>query len=193
MIRMQDQALYRRVFRHLPVLSTERLILRPVRYSDASSMFEYSQDEEVSRYVLWDPHRSVLDSYESIRDLRRQYRHGWPSSYAIALKDSDKLIGTIGFMWLNTENKSAEIGYSLSKTYWNQGFMTEALKAMIGFAFDTLHLHRIEAQHDLRNPASGKVMAKAGMTEEGVLRDRIFNKGRYCSVVIYAIINPQQE
>ena len=193
MIRMQDQALYRRVFRHLPVLSTERLILRPVRYSDAASMFEYSQDEEVSKYVLWDPHRSVLDSYESIRDLRRLYRHGWPSSYAIALKDSDKLIGTIGFMWLNTENKSAEIGYSLSKPYWNQGFMTEALKAMIGFAFDTLHLHRIEAQHDLRNPASGKVMAKAGMTEEGILRDRIFNKGRYCSVAVYAIINPQQE
>ncbi len=193
MIRMQDQALYRRVFRHLPVLSTERLILRPVRYSDAASMFEYSQDEEVSRYVLWDPHRSVLDSYESIRDLRRQYRHGWPSSYAIALKDSDKLIGTIGFMWLNTENKSAEIGYSLSKAYWNQGFMTEALKTMIRFAFEKLHLHRIEAQHDLRNPASGKVMAKAGMTKEGVLRDRIFNKGRYCSVAVYAIINPEQE
>ena len=192
MIRIRDQSLYRQVFRHLPILHTDRLILRPIRYSDAPSMFEYSQDEDVCRYVLWEPHQSIWDTYEAIRGLRRQYRHGWPSSYAIALADNDRQIGTIGFMWLNTENKSAEIGYSLSKEYWNQGYMTEALRAMIDFSFEKLHLHRLEAQHDLRNPASGRVMEKAGMNLEGTLRDRIFNRGQYCSVAIYAVINPKQ-
>ena len=170
------------------ILKTELLILRPWDESDAEELYLYAKDPRVGPAAGWRPHTDVENSRQIIRDVL-----SGPEIYAIALKDSDKLIGTIGFMWLNTENRSAEIGYSLSKAYWNQGFMTEALKAMIGFAFDTLHLHRIEAQHDLRNPASGKVMSKAGMTKEGVLRDRIFNKGRYCSVAVYAIINPEQE
>ena len=187
---VRDQALYKRAFRHLPVLHTERVILRQVRYSDAASMFAYSSDDEVARYVLWEPHRSRLDSVEAIRELKRQYRHGWPSSYAIVLQETGAMIGTIGYMWLNTENCSAEIGYSLSRAYWNRGYMTEALKALIRFSFETLRLHRLEAQHDIRNPASGKVMQKAGMIREGTLTDRIYNKGQYCTVALYATINP---
>ena len=123
MSRPEDQAFYRRIFRRLPQLETERLVLRPVRLSDARDMFSYSQDSEVTRYVLWEPHRSLADACESIRDMRRQYRHGWPGSFAIALRNSGRMIGTIGYMWLNTDNRSAEIGYRLSREYWNQGYM----------------------------------------------------------------------
>ena len=187
---MQDQSFYRKQFRHLPVLKTERLTLRPIRHSDARAMYEYSRDEMVSRYVLWDPHRSILDSHEVISDLKRQYRRGYPSSFAIALSGNDQLIGTIGYMWLNTNDRSAEIGYSLSREHWNQGYATEALKEIIRYSFETLSLHRVEAQHDIRNPASGKVMEKAGMKPEGTLVDRIYNKGRFCTVALYAAINP---
>ncbi len=187
---MREKPLYQHIFRHLPELETARLILRPVRLSDAKDMYEYARDTEVARYVLWESHRSITDSIECIRDLRRQYRHGWPSSFAIILKQNQKMIGTIGFMWVNCENRSAEVGYSLSRAYWHQGLMTEALKEILSFAFTVLRLHRVEAQHDQRNPASGKVMQHAGMQYEGLLHDRIFNKGSFCTVALYASINP---
>ena len=190
---MRNNSFYRRHFHHLPILNTEHLILRPVRISDAKAMYEYSRDVEVSRYVLWEPHRSLIDTYEVISDIKRQYRRGWPSSFAISLPENGKMIGTIGYMWLNTENLSAEIGYSLSQSYWNRGYMTEALKAVLDYSFNTLELHRVEAQHDIRNPASGQVMKNAGMIKEGILRDRIFNKGQYCTVAIYSIINPKDQ
>ena len=190
---MVFEPFYRRQFSHLPTLQTAHLILRPVRRHDAEAMYAYARDADVSRYVLWEPHRSISDTRETISDIRRQYRHGWPSSFAIALKDTDRMIGSIGFMWLNPENRSAEIGYSLGKEHWNRGYMTEALTELIRFSFVTLRLHRLEAQHDIRNPASGRVMQKAGMQYEGTLRDRFRNKGSYCTVALYSIINPIQD
>ena len=189
---MLDEAYLRRCFRHPPELRTQRLLLRMIRRSDAPEMYRYTRDERVTRYVLWEPHRSILDTYDVIRDLRRQYRHGWPSSLAIALAENDLIIGTIGWMWLNVENRAAEIGYSLNPAYWNQGYMTEALRAVIDYSFKTLKLHRLEAQHDIRNPASGRVMEKVGMLREGELKDRVRNKGRYCTVALYAAINPEE-
>lgn len=185
-----ERAPYQRVFRMLPVLDTERLRLRKARLCDAQDIYSYASDEEVARYVLWEPHRNVSETRCMIRDLRAQYRRGNPASWVITLKDGGRVIGTIGYIWLNTGNRSAEIGYSLARDCWNQGYMTEALRAVVRFSFDVLHLHRVEAQHDIRNPASGRVMEKSGMTPEGVLRDRIVNKGEYSTVRLYAALNP---
>ncbi len=176
------------IFSHLPVLKTERLILRPMRMRDAEDLFAYAKDPEVSRHVLWDTHESIWDSRQFLRAAIRQYRRGLPGSFAIVLKDSGRMIGTIGFMWLNTEWLSAEVGYSLSREYWNRGIMTEALRRVVAFGFEELRLNRIEAQHEVDNPASGRVMAHAGMQYEGRLRQRIKNKGRFVDVALYAIL-----
>ena len=69
--------------------------------------------------------------------------------------------------------------------------MTKALDALLGFCFDTLRLNRVEAQHELDNPASGAVMRKMGMHQEGVLRQRVYNKGRYVDVALYAILREE--
>ena len=87
-----------------------------------------------------------------------------------------------------TENRPAEVGYSLSRAYWNRGFMTEALTCVLEFGFTRLNLNRIEAQHECDNPASGHVMRNAGMKHEGTLRQRIYNKGRFSDVDLYAIL-----
>ena len=179
---------FQRIFSHLPTLKTERLILRPMRMSDAEDLYAYAQDPQVSRHVLWDTHTSLADSRQFLRAARRQYRRGQPSSFAITLRDSGRMIGTVGFMWINLDHHSAEVGYSLSRDYWNQGIMTEALRAVIAFGFDTLRLNRIEAQHEIDNPASGRVMAHVGMQYEGTLRQRLKNKGRYVDVAVYAIL-----
>ncbi|MBR0406497.1 MAG: GNAT family N-acetyltransferase [Clostridia bacterium] len=176
------------LFSSLPTLETERLILRPLRMRDAEDLFAYAKDPEVSRHVLWDAHKTLSDSRQFLRAAIRQYRRGLPGSFAITIKPSGRMIGTIGFMWINPEYKSAEVGYSLSREYWNCGIMTEALREVVRFGFEDLALNRIEAQHEISNPASGKVMAHAGMQYEGTLRQRIKNKGCFVDVALYAIL-----
>ena len=179
---------YRDIFSRLPVLETQRLLLRPLKMSDCQDVFAYSRDPEVARHVLWDAHQTIGQTRGYLRYILRQYRNGDPSSYGIVLKDTGHVIGTIGFMWLNTENRSAEVGYSLAREYWNQGFMTEALRAVLDLAFRKLNLHRVEAQHETDNPASGRVMLKSGMRHEGTMRGRLFNKGRFVDMDVYAIL-----
>lgn len=171
-----------------PTLETSRLKLRPLRRRDAPDIFEYSRDPEVSQHVLWEPYAAISQARYFIKQAKRQYQRGFPGTLAIEHKESGKVIGTIGFMWINVEHKSAEIGYSLNKRYWNQGYMTEALRALLHYAFSTLHLNRVEAQYETSNPASGRVMEKAGMRLEGTLRQRLKNKGRFVDVKLYAIL-----
>ena len=175
-------------FARLPVLETPDLVLRPPRMRDAKAIHAYASDPEVARYVLWDPHRSLRETREYVRSLIVRARRGDPSAWVIALKGTDQAIGTIGFVWYSSENRSAELGYSLAREYWNHGYASQALLAVSREAFRSLPLNRLEAQHDLRNPASGKVMEHAGFRKEGVLRERLVNKGEFVSVALYALL-----
>lgn len=172
----------------LPTLTTNRLELRMVRMRDAEDMYAYSKDPEVARYVLWRAHTSVSDTRGYIRYMISQYKQNKPSSWAIVRRDAGVMIGTIGFGWIDDDNASAEVGYSLARSEWNKGYMTEALREVIRYGFEELHLHRIEAQHELGNPASGVVMEKCGMRREGLLRGRLYNKGHYVDVQLYAVL-----
>jgi ribosomal-protein-alanine N-acetyltransferase len=176
------------VFSRLPTLDTPRLVLRRMVMADSGDIFDYSSDPEVSRHVLWEPHRSLQDSRAYLRFIQRQYRGNEPSSWGIVWRESGHVIGTIGFMWWNRENRSAEIGYSLHRAFWGKGIMTEALAAAVSFGFERMSLHRIEAQHTLGNPASGRVMEKCGMAKEGILRGRLYNRGAFWDVALYAIL-----
>lgn len=180
-------------FGHLPTLITTRLILRPARMTDAEDMYEYSKDPQVARHVLWDAHTSIHQTRAYIRYLIRQYRNAAPGTFVIVIKETGKVVGTIGFMWVQQDNRSAEVGYSLSRQYWNQGYMSEALRVVLEFGFTRLGLNRIEAQHEMDNPASGRVMQKAGMQHEGTLRQRLYNKGRFVDVELYAMLRSDFE
>ena len=171
-----------------PRLETADLVLRPVSRKDAADIFAYASDPEVARYVLWDPHTSLSDTRGYIRYLRRMYRQGLPSSWVMELKPAGKVIGSIGFVWYSPENQSAELGYSLARSCWNRGLATQALSAVSRAAFAALPLNRIEAQHDLRNPASGRVMEKCGFRREGILRSRIYNKGEFVDVALWSLL-----
>lgn len=171
-----------------PPLESERILLRRLNMRDATDIFEYSRDPEVARHVLWSAHTSPSESRSYIRYMLRRYRMGEPSSWGIVWKETGRVIGTIGFMWIQPGNASAEVGYSLARAYWNRGVMTEALKLVLRFSFDRLRLNRVEAQHEVDNLASGAVMRKAGMRREGTLRQRLCNKGRFVDVDLYAIV-----
>jgi ribosomal-protein-alanine N-acetyltransferase len=180
--------IYADSFTYMPELNTPRLRLRRLTMRDAADIYHYSRDTEVARHVLWDAHRSIADSRAYLRFMLRLYRSHEPASWGIEWRQTGEIIGTIGFMWVQADNSSAEVGYSLSRDFWNRGIMTEALKAVIRHGFGSMNLNRIEAQHETTNPASGAVMRKCGMQREGTLRQRLYNKGRYVDVELYAIL-----
>lgn len=180
---------------NLPTLSTERLILRPLQEHDAEAIFDYAQDPLVSQYTLWDAHKTLDDSLRFIKEYAfGNYDRGEPEPFGIVLKSQpQKVIGTVGCFWGSVTHRYMELGYALSQDYWNQGIMTEAASEMIKFVFSKYDISRIEAQFKKENEASGKVMQKVGMTFEGKLRQKIFNKGRYWDMVYYSILRKEFE
>lgn len=169
----------------IPIMKTERLLLRPITHGDLEAMYDYSSSENVARYVTWQAHTSLEDTKAFIALIFNGYQQGklmlWGIEYA------GKIIGTIDFVTINDTHKYAEIGYVLSEDFWNKGFTTEATKKLIDFGFNKLDLVRIQARCFEENIGSQKVMEKSGMQFEGLLRKSMFVKGQYQNVKMYAI------
>ncbi len=178
-------------FARMPTLQTPRLTLRKVTRRDVADFFAYASDPEVARYVLWEAHQDRARTRGVIRQIRREYRLGLPSTYAVCLRDGaggEKMIGTIGFTAWYPDLETVELGYSLARAYWGRHLATEALQALVAHCFDTMGLRRVEALHDAENPASGRVMANVGMRLEGTLRQRARNKGQWRTVCLWAML-----
>jgi len=148
-------------------IETSRLILRKPRLEDAREMFEaYASDPEVTRYLTWLTHTSV----EQTRDYLQRAIAGWEKSdtftWVITLKPACELIGSIDIRL----EANANIGYVLSRRFWNRGYMTEAVEALIRWALTRDDIFRAWAVCDVENLASVRVLEKAGMEREGILR-----------------------
>ena len=179
----------RGVFADLPELETERLLLRKMRLDDAEAVFAYASDPEVTRYVLWDTHRSVEDSESFLRSATEGYERGDFGGWGVVLKVDGAFVGTCGVdAGYAPEHARAELGYVLSREHWGKGLMTEAVRAVIAFGFEQLSLNRIQARCIAENVASARVMEKAGMTHEGTLRESEFIKGAYRDIELYSIL-----
>jgi [ribosomal protein S5]-alanine N-acetyltransferase len=179
----------RTVFPDLPELETERLLLRKMRLDDADAMFAYASDPEVTRYVLWDTHRSIKDSESFLRFATEGYERGDFGGWGIVLKDSGAFVGTCGIeAGYAPEHARGELGYVLSREQWGKGLMPEAARAVIRFGFRRMGLNRVEARCIAENTASARVMEKVGMTYEGTLREREFIKGAYRDMRLYSIL-----
>ena len=177
----------------MPTLETGRLILRRIAMRDAKDIFAYSRDPEVARHVLWSAQKELGEARDYCRFMMKRYRSDLPSSWGVVQKSTGRLVGTIGYMDYSEDNACVEVGYSLARWLWNGGYMTEALSRVIAYTFETMDVNRIEAQHELDNPASGRVMEKCGMKKEGVLRQRLYNKGKFVDVALWAILREDYE
>jgi len=172
-------------------ITTERLLLRPLRYSDSEAVFSLiAHDRDVLKYYVMQYSESIESfSLERTVDFfSRTKRY----AFAIDLIDSGKTIGII-HQCSSADDvfRNTEIGYALGKKYWNHGYMTEALDAFINFLFEK-NIHKITCSHIVENTASGRVMQKCGMIpEDGVRREELFYNGRYCDIKIYYKLNPE--
>lgn len=170
-------------------LETERLILRRFEITDADDMFEnYASSDNVTKYMTWETHSNIDVTREYLQSLTKSYSDGKVFDWAIKLKNENKVIGSIGAKKPDESLSKIEIGYCIGEKWWNRGIVTEALKEVIRFLFEEVGVNRIEAYHDVRNPASGRVMQKCGMKFEGVLRQAYPAKNGVADVCIYSIL-----
>ncbi len=154
-------------------IETKRLTLRKFQANDAADMYyHYCSDPEVTRFMTWPAHRNLEITNRVLSSWLDQYDEK-TYMWAIVSKDIHEVIGTISVTQMDTKAKSCEIAYAIGQNYWNQGYTTEALKAVMAFLFEQVGVNRIWACHDTRNPASGAVMKKCGMVYEGRLRQAI--------------------
>ncbi|WLD93064.1 GNAT family N-acetyltransferase [Alkalihalobacillus sp. AL-G] len=179
------------IYGNLPVLETERLILRKVTTEDLEDMYAYGSNDKVSRYVTWNTHRSLSDTKEFLDFVLQGYEDRKLAVWGIEYKENGRLIGTIDFVSWNPKQQHAEIGYVLSQDYWGKGIMTEAAKEIIKFGFEKMELTRIQARCFLENIGSERVMEKVGMSFEGIIRKGMRLNDEHQDLKLYSILKEE--
>ncbi len=146
---------------------TERLVLRPWQESDAEELYKYASDPDIGLSAGWKPHIDVENSREIILNVLCK-----PETYAICLKESEKAIGSIGFHHNDLFPDEYELGYWIGKPFWGQGFVPEASRELLRYAFENLDMNRIWCAYFEGNAKSRRVQEKLGFeyhhTTEGV-------------------------
>jgi len=167
-------------------IETERLILRKVIISDAESIFLHLDSDEMLR---WNPNKSVEQTQSELVGRVKEYNRTDFYEWGIELKKIEQIIGAVAAFKFNDTVLSCEIGAHLSRRYRGQGIMTEAQIAVNDFLFSEVGINRIEANHDVDNPAAGKVLEKAGLKFEGIQRQNYPRKdGSLGDLKIYSIL-----
>ncbi len=182
---MQNEV--KRIFKRIPTILTERLMLRRIEKKDIPDIYEYSKDPKTSEFLLWHPHPAIDITKGYYKLINRKYKRGALYEWALINTRDKKMIGTCGFTKLNLIDNSAEVGYVIAPAYWGMGFATEALKRVLEFGFDFLSLERIEARYMAENSASRRVMEKCHMQFEGIMKHAVYAKGKYRDVGLCAI------
>jgi ribosomal-protein-alanine N-acetyltransferase len=170
-----------------PQIETPRLLLRRIAPSDAEDIFVYARDPELTKYTSWDSHTRPEDSENFVRFMLQKYETG-SGDWVLVLKETGSVVGTCGFVRVKPQHRKAELGYVLSRKLWGNGLMTEAVRAIIDYGFNSMKLHRIEAKCMAENAGSERVMQKSGMSYEGIMRGAIFRREIFWNMKCYAIL-----
>ena len=177
------------------MIETTRLILRPFKLSDHADMLEYQSNPEVVKYIPW-PARTpeqVQEALEKGLTLTKLENQGDWVLLSIELKESKKVIGQLNISIVSEKNKHAEFGYVINPAYSGNGYINEASKAFLTWAFKNHNLHRISAVMDQRNPKSRAVAEKLGLRLEATHLEDDFFKGEWTSTWIFAILKREWE
>lgn len=179
-------------------IKTERLFLRPLELSDCPDIQRLAGDRDVAATT-----RDIEHPYEDgmaekwVGSCERQSQSGELVHFAITLAQDGTFLGSItlhmdfGKQSLAESSKEAELSYWVGKPFWNQGYATEAVKAVVEHGLTELGLDRVYAAHFTRNPSSGRVMQKAGMLHEGFLKGHTEKWGQFEDLELYGVTKEQ--
>lgn len=181
-----------KVFGSLPTFETERLKLRLFNEQDAKDLYEYASDDEVTKNLSFETYDSIEVAKNRIKNVMENYQKiQGPIVWAIEEKETSKMIGSIDFVKWDEKHSMAEIGYVLNKKYWNKGYMTEAAKEVIKFAFEKMGVNRLVVRARDTNIGSQRVAIKCGLVYEGTLRQSSYIKGEYANIHVYSMLKEE--
>ena len=171
-----------------PTLQTQRLVLRPFELFDAADVQRLAGDRAIAETTLRVPHPYEDGMAEEwISSHPEQFERGELVTFAVTLRETGELIGAIGLTFA-PEHRRGELGYWMGKQYWGNGYCTEAARAVVAYGFDALELNRITGSHLTKNPASGRVIQKIGMTHEGHRPQHVRKWDHFEDLEIYGLL-----
>lgn len=172
-----------------PRLESERLILRSLVMSDAESIFKYTSNENVARYVGWDAHKNIDDTRNYIRDVAySKYSDGQAEPLGIELKTNPGvIIGTVGAFWSNKNMKILEIGFALAEEQWGKGIIVEAATTLLLYLCGNYEFGRIQIRCKVPNFQSARVIEKLGFKFEGIAKQAFFSKMQFWDMRVYSL------
>ena len=175
-----------------PTLQTQRLILREIKLQDASDIFTIFSDPEVVRFHDLEVFQQAEEAERLIHSFAARFEKDTGIRWGITWQGSNQIVGTCGCGW-RPHNHSASLGYELATRFWGQGIATEALQAVIGYAFSVQGINRLEALTYPENLASAKVLQKLNFHEEGVLRQYGFWKGQFHDLRCFSLLKHEMQ
>ena len=178
-------------FAIFPVLKSKRLILRELISSDAEALFTIYSDPQVMAGHGAPIFKTVAEAHQLIEWYAKAFDEKRAIRWAITQHNNDTVLGSCGFHHIVPVHHRAEIGYELASAYWRQGIMFEVVQAVARFGLAEMGLHRIEANVDPQNSASANLLRKAGFTEEGYLRERFNENGRFVDDWFFSILTSE--
>jgi RimJ/RimL family protein N-acetyltransferase len=171
----------------LPILSGRRVALRELRMSDAASLFAMLTTEEVARFIS--PPPTTVEGFERfIAWTVRQRTAGTYACFAVTLQGFDTAIGIFQIRESEPGFGTAEWGFAIGSPFWGTGVFEESARLVLGFVFETLGVHRLEARAAVLNGRGNGALTKIGAVQEGVLRKSFLRNGKYLDQVLYAIV-----
>lgn len=170
-------------------IKTERLVLRKVRFSDAEKMYiNWQSDERVTKYLSWKPYPNIETSYMITNKWLESYKDKSFYLWVIVLKDSKIPIGTISAMKGSEDWNMSVIGYCIGFNWWNKGYTTEAMQAVMNYMFNRVGVNKIMAYCDKLNVASYQVMLKNGLKYDGMHYNYQLRDDYVCDAVICSVL-----
>ena len=170
------------------LIYTERLLIRPLVDSDLAALFEVNSNDSVTALLPYATWHSMSDAEAWLARMRGIEATGLALQFVVVSKATARAIGTCLLFRFEEGSARAELGYALGEVHWGQGSMHEALVGLLSSAFSDMGLRRIEAEVDVRNSASARLLARLGFVREGLLRQRWVSKGEVKDVEIHGLL-----
>ncbi len=171
-----------------PTIVTERLVLREVTLNDANEILFLRSDPKVLSYLDKVPAKSIDEVVDWINLVKKNKEENDGILWGIALKDDEKIIGTICYWRMEKTHYRAEIGYTLHPLQQGKGIMDEAMKAVLQYGFETMKLHSVEANVNPANNASIKLLERNGFIREAYFRENYYYNGHFLDSAIYSLL-----
>lgn len=172
----------------LMLLETDRVCVRPVVESDLPSLLAINGDEEVVKFLGHAPWQAMAEAKAWFERISILQTSGSATELVILAKETKNVIGRCSLFDFEEVNAHARLGYVLGRAHWRQGYMREALTALINCAFSEMDLRRLEANVEAKNTASGSLLRCLGFTREGVLRERWLTNGATMDAEVYGLL-----